>query len=48
MPSGLPSEIAGIGRAYNKDIDNREDIIGFIVESDNKIEIRKLKMKIKN
>ena len=44
----VPSEIAGIGRAYNKDIDNKDDIIGFVVESDNDIKIRKLKMKIKN
>ena len=44
----VPSEIAGIGRAYNKDLDDRNDIVGFIVETDDRVDIRKLKMKIKN
>ena len=44
----VPSELAGIGRAYNKDLDDRNDIVGFIVESDDRVDIRKLKMKIKN
>lgn len=44
----VPSELAGIGRAYNKDLDDRDDIIGFIVESDDRVDIRKLKIKIKN
>ena len=44
----VPSEIAGIGRAYNKDLDDRNDIVGFIVETDDRVDIRRLKMKIKN
>lgn len=44
----VPSEIAGIGRAYNKDLDDRNDIVGFVVETDDRVDIRRLKMKIKN
>lgn len=40
----VPSEEKGIGRAYNKDIDDRDLIIGYLVETDNREDVRRLKM----
>ena len=40
----VPSEEKGIGRAYNKDIDDRDLIIGYLVEADNREDVRRLKM----
>lgn len=42
----VPSDEKGIGRAYNKETDDRDMIIGFLVESDDKVGIRRLKMYI--
>ena len=45
----VPSEIPGVGRAFDATKDDRDSIIGYLVESDNRDndEIRLLKMKIK-
>ena len=45
----VPSEIPGVGRAFDATKDDRDSIIGYLVESDNgdNEEIRLLKMKIK-
>lgn len=40
----VPSEKKGIGRAYNKDIDDRDLIIGYLVEADEREDVRRLKM----
>ena len=40
----VPSEEKGIGRAYNKDIDDRDLIIGYLVEADEREDVRRLKM----
>lgn len=40
----VPSDEKGIGRSYNKDIDDRDMIIGYLVESDNREDVRRLKM----
>lgn len=40
----VPSEEKGIGRAYNKDIDDRDLIIGYLVETDEREDVRRLKM----
>ena len=40
----VPSDEKGIGRVYNKDIDNRDMIIGYLVEADDREDIRRLKM----
>jgi len=43
----VPSVTAGCGRLYNSAVDNTESIIGFLVEADDLICKRKLKIKIK-
>ena len=40
----VPSEEKGIGRVYNKYIDDRDLIIGYLVETDNREDVRRLKM----
>lgn len=40
----VPSEEKGIGRAYNKDTDDRDLIIGYLVEADEREDVRRLKM----
>lgn len=40
----VPSEEKGIGRVYNEDIDDRDLIIGYLVETDNREDVRRLKM----
>lgn len=40
----VPSDEKGIGRTYNKDIDDRDQIIGYLVEADDREDVRRLKM----
>ncbi|MFR4519738.1 MAG: hypothetical protein ACLT40_07255 [Fusobacterium sp.] len=40
----VPSDEKGIGRAYNKDTDDRDLIIGYLVEADEHEDVRRLKM----
>lgn len=40
----VPSDEKGIGRTYNKDIDDRDLIIGYLVEADEHEDVRRLKM----
>ena len=40
----VPSDEKGIGRAYNKDTDDRDLIIGYLVEADEREDVRRLKM----
>lgn len=40
----VPSDEKGIGRAYNKDTDDRDLIIGYLVEADEHEDVRHLKM----
>lgn len=40
----VPSDEKGIGRVYNKDIDDRDMIIGYLVEKDYREDVRRLKM----
>ena len=42
----VPSSEPGYGRLYNKDIDDPKMIIGYLVESDDKTDKRKLKIRI--
>ena len=42
----VPSSEPGYGRLYNKDVDDPKTIIGYLVESDNKTDKRKLKIRI--
>lgn len=42
----VPSKISGIGKSYDEKIDNKENIVGFLVESDNREDTRLLKVKI--
>lgn len=45
----VPSDIAGVGKSYNYELDNKDDIIGFVVELNDEDDegIRKVKIKIK-
>lgn len=44
----VPSDIRGVARIYNPKIDSRDRVIGMLVEEDDKKDIRKLKIKLKN
>lgn len=44
----VPSEIPGVGRAYDKECDSPDMVVGILVEADDKMhEVRRLNMKIK-
>ena len=40
----VPSDEKGIGRVYDKKIDDRDLILGYLVEADTREDLRRLKM----
>ena len=42
----VPSDIPGVGRVYDEKIDSIDDVVGYLVEADNRTDTRLLKIKI--
>ena len=42
----VPSNIPGVGKVYDPQVDSIDDVVGYLVESDNRIDTRLLKIKI--